>query len=170
MQLSLWQGFEHGIFWITRCIAIGRFATVERSRRLLEQGVTHVLNVSEAPSLADVAKGDFHSVVDVPIVDLQRIRDEIALRCIDLVHEALGAPGSKLYLHCTAGQYRSPTILWLYLVATGIAPEEAKRLIVAGSPDAIPGHSSLIADPLIATVRRHGETRRMAFKLDDAPH
>src|SRR5580704_3733254 len=119
MEASLARGFEDGIFWITERIAIGRFATVERSRRLLELGVTHILNVGDTPSLAEVATAGFQSVAEVPLEDLTLIPCEAALRCLDLMHEVLSVPDSKLFVHCTAGQNRSPTVIWLYLVACG---------------------------------------------------
>jgi hypothetical protein len=159
MEPSLLQGFDEGIFWIMPRIAVGRFATVERARRLSAYGVTHMLNVADAPSLADVGKEGFQSVADVPLRDLTLIPREAALRCLDLMHEALSVPGSKLYVHCTAGQNRSPTVVWLYFVAFGTQPEEAKRLIVLRSPDAIPGNASLVDDELIEAARQHGRTR-----------
>jgi protein-tyrosine phosphatase len=156
---SFWEGLEQGIYWITPRIAIGRFATPERCHRLIEQGVTHVLNVADAPSLSEIRQAGFVSVVDMPVADLQRIPDTIAVRCLDVIHEALTPAESKLYLHCTAGQNRSPTILWLYLVACGTQPDAAKRMIVLRCPDAIPGHNNLRDDQLIEVVRSHGKIR-----------
>jgi protein-tyrosine phosphatase len=165
MEPSLARGFEDGIFWITQRIAIGRFATVERSRRLLELGVTHILNVGDTPSLAEVATAGFQSVANVPLLDLTRIPSEVALRCLDLIHEALSVPNSKLFLHCTAGQNRSPTILWLYLVASATPSEEAKQLIVARCPDAVPGHKSLVDPQLIEAARQHGLARGLGREV-----
>jgi protein-tyrosine phosphatase len=165
MEASLARGFEDGIFWITERIAIGRFATVERSRRLLELGVTHILNVGDTPSLAEVATAGFQSVAEVPLEDLTLIPCEAALRCLDLMHEVLSVPDSKLFVHCTAGQNRSPTVIWLYLVACGTPTEQPKRVIVARSPDAIPGNVSLVNDDLIEAALQHGRARGMRVEV-----
>jgi protein-tyrosine phosphatase len=168
MQLSFWQGLEQGIYWITRRVAIGRFTTPERCCHLTEQGVTHILNVGDAPTLAEVRGAGFQSVVDIPVADLQRIPDATAIRCLDAIHDALCATDSKLYIHCTAGQNRSPTILWLYLIACGIDRDAAKRMIVLRCPDAIPGHGNLQDEALIEAVRMHGKARGMPRNAIDA--
>ena len=66
-------------------------------------------------------------------------------------------PDTKLYIHCSAGQNRSPTGLWLYLIALGMEREAAARLIVERCPDAVPGHSALVDDDLIAEIRSYGK-------------
>jgi protein-tyrosine phosphatase len=135
---------------------------------LIEQGVTHVLNVADAPSLPEAKAAGFRTVVDLPVADLARIPDAIALACLDAIHEALVVADSKLYAHCTAGQNRSPTVFWLYLVACGVDREAAKRMIVRRCPDAIAGHSSLVDDELIQVVRSHSKTRGMPGPARDA--
>lgn len=147
---------QEGIFFITRRIAIGQLATPVRCNLLISRGVTHVLNVGESPSLPCVADAGFHQVADVSIQDLNPIPDAAAIACLDFIEDGLAESDTKLYIHCTAGQNRSPTVLWLYLVACGINPEDAKRLIVERCPDAVPGHSALVDARLIATVKAHG--------------
>src|SRR5258708_33388258 len=39
------------IAWVSPCVAIGPFATLERGRRLVELGVTHLLNLSGSASV-----------------------------------------------------------------------------------------------------------------------
>jgi hypothetical protein len=63
---------------------------------------------------------------------------------------------SHVYVHCVAGHLRSPTILWLYLIACGIAPEEAREWITTRSPDAAPGGSRMIDESHIEFARQHG--------------
>lgn len=137
-----------------------------RCRQLLRYGVTHILNVAEAPSLPEVVQAGFQCVADVPIVDLRRISDAVAIRCIDCMYEALIAPGSRFYVHCTAGQNRSPTVVWLYLVACGVSTEAAADRIVKRSPDAIPGHGNLVDAALIEVVRCHAMSRGMTEATD----
>ncbi len=157
-QLQL--GLKQGVFWITKRIAIGQFASERRCEWLLQQGVTHILNVADADTTEAARRAEFRDVVAVPVVDLALIPIESVVRCLDFIDEAMSAPDSKLYLHCIAGQNRSPTILWLFLLATGMDADQAKRLIVERCPDAVPGHAALVDEVLIAEVRAHGRKRK----------
>lgn len=137
-----------GIFWVTRRIAIGRFATPQRRKNLLDCGVTDILNVSDTPSLPD-EESRFQSIVDCPIVDLAPIPLELALQTIESISRILRHPDSKLFIHCIAGQNRSPSILFLYLLASGFPPNIAEHLITSRSPDSIPHHKLLISPTLM---------------------
>lgn len=64
---------------------------------------------------------------------------------------------SKVYIHCVAGQNRSPTVLWLYFIACGMQPSSAKSLITSHTLDAVPGHSQLVDEHLVSTVVGHGQ-------------
>jgi protein-tyrosine phosphatase len=150
------EDFHHGVCWVTSRIAFGRFATPERALFLRSKCITHVINVSDATSVIDSQEFGFDKVMDIPIVDLTRIPVDIAIRCCDSINAVLrGMAHQKVFVHCTAGQNRSPTVVWLYLVACGIEPDTAKRMIVSKSPDAVPGHSSLVDCELIVSVKAH---------------
>lgn len=151
------EAMRRRVYPITRRIAIGQFATVERACLLLDLGFTDVLNVSEAPSIVSSSPLGFCQVIDHPLSDFIRISDNVALACLDRIHQSLSKPDSKLYIHCIACQNRCPTILWLYLVACGMEREAARRLITERCPDAAPGSSMLVDDQLIDLVRRHGK-------------
>ncbi|MEM7478292.1 MAG: hypothetical protein AAF483_25165 [Planctomycetota bacterium] len=157
-QPSLESGMKHRVYWITKRITQGQFATPERAAVLRDQGVTHVLNVGECGSIIDASDFGFAGIVDVPIIDLQLIPNDVALRAMDALQEMLTAPNSIAYIHCIAGQNRSPTILWLYFVACGVLPDEASDLIGNRSPDAVPGHGRLIDAALVANAKSHGES------------
>jgi hypothetical protein len=135
------------------------FANRERAEYLRSQGVTHVLNVSESPSIITADGFGFHEVRDYPVPDLRLIPRENALGCLDVLHTMLRVTGSRVYVHCVAGQNRSPTIIWLYFVACGIAPQSAKTLISSHTLDAVPGHFRLVDDDLVAAIVAHGQTR-----------
>ena len=158
MHPLLEQGLRQRIFWITHRIAIGQFATEQRAEWLLEQGVNHILNVGEGPSVVAATEVGFRTVVDVSIEDLTQIPDDVAIRCLGIIHDVLLQPDTKIYIHCIAGQNRSPTILWLYLLACGVGEDEAKHMIANRSPDSVPGHGKLVDNRLIELVRRHGES------------
>lgn len=154
-------GFEKSmrrqIFWITRCIAQGPFATEARGAELLMDRVTHVLNVSDTPCRIHAGPDGFEEVAWEPVSDLERIPDELALRCLDTLHRMLTRPESRVYVHCVAGQIRSPTILWLYFVACGLSPSQARQRIEERTLDAVAGHSRLIDRNLVELVQRHGK-------------
>ncbi len=155
---GLQSGMQHRVFWITKRIAQGQFATPERAGVLRDQGVSHVLDVGEGGSVISAETFGFCEVRDCPVVDLQRIPDGVALSAMDSLHEMLAEPESHVFIHCIAGQNRSPTILWLYFIACGVSPDEARTLICSRSPDAVPGHGQLVDTLLVDLAKSHGGT------------
>ncbi|MFN3148909.1 hypothetical protein [Bremerella sp.] len=151
------QAFQEGVFPVTTRIAIGRFPAPRRCAYLIEQGYTHVLNVSDAPSLASTVDAGFAEVRDVCIDDCLRMPTKDTLDALGTLHGMLNVPGSKVYLHCIAGQVRSPTIVWLYLVGVGMEEIAAKQMITEHCPDAQPGHETLVDARLIASVQQWGQ-------------
>jgi protein-tyrosine phosphatase len=143
------------VYPITRALWLGPFASPERQPALLAGGVTHILNVGEAPSVL-IPGGWLREVAWLPIADLERIPDALAVACVDALHQMVCEPGSRVYVHCVAGWNRSPTVLWLYFVACGMDPCAAKALIVGQAWDAIPGHAALVDTELVRVVVAHG--------------
>ncbi len=140
---QLQQGLKSGVYWITKRIAIGQFASEGRCDWLRQQGITHILNVADADASSASRESGFRKSMTVPITDLELIDLPSAVRCVDYIQDSLADQDAKLYVHCIAGQNRSPTILWLFLVASGMNAEVARRMIVERCPDAVPGHSAL---------------------------
>ena len=118
------------IYRITRCIWLGPYASLERGEALRAAGISHILNVGEAPSVLAAEDGQIREVTWRPVLDLERIPDKIAIDCITHLHRMVCEPRANIYVHCIAGQNRSPTIVWLYLIACGSQPEIAKNMIV----------------------------------------
>lgn len=158
------SGLRNRIYWITKRIAQGQFATRERAAILREQGITHVLNVSDSGSIISTNEFGFQAVCDCPIVDLHRIPDAIAKSTLDVLHSMLGQSESRVFVHCVAGQNRSPSILWLYFVACGMQPEDARTLIADRSPDAVPRHYKLVDRSLEEFVKLHGSLHYLPLK------
>jgi len=150
------SGMTHGIFWITKRISLGRFVTPERARALRDQRITHVLNVGTADSIITPEDYGFEAVRDCPIPDLSIIPDDLAIIALDAMHTVLSIPQSRLFVHCMAGQNRSPTVIWLYLIACGLSENEARKLITDHTLDAVPGHSRLVNQRLVSLVKSHG--------------
>jgi hypothetical protein len=135
---------------------------------LVAAGVTHLLNVGEAPSVLCASDGPFREVVWHPIVDLERIPDESAFTCLESLHRMVCEPDARVYVHCIAGWNRSPTIVWLYLVACGLSSEAARELIEARAPDAVPGHRRLVDPVLVESIRATGKRLFLPHPRPDA--
>lgn len=146
------------MYRITQALSVGRFATPERATQLLAVGVTHVLNVSDAPSRVAGGEGSFREVAWFPLEDFRRFSEPTILPILDTLHRMVVEPDAHVYVHCIAGHLRSPTILWLYLIACGLEPNVAREVIESRSPDAAPGARKLVGPDLVGQVRRYGES------------
>ncbi|WP_337177713.1 dual specificity protein phosphatase [Paludisphaera sp.] len=144
------------VFPITRSLWLGPFASPMRRPVLVASRVTHILNVGEAPSVLSTSDTPFREIAWLPIEDMERIPDDIAITCLGALHRMVCQPDARVYIHCIAGQNRSPTILWLYLIGCGLDVDRARAVIEAGARDAIPGHNRLVDDALVEVVRRFG--------------
>ncbi|MBP3958638.1 dual specificity protein phosphatase family protein [Gemmata sp. G18] len=147
------------MYRITQCFSVGPFASTERAEKLLAAGVTHVLNVSDGPSHVSAGEGSFADVVWVPMSDSRRLMLSTAVRAIDALHELASAPDAHVYVHCVAGLVRSPTILWLYLVACGLPPKFARDTIETRSPNATAGHFRMVDHEHVLLAQKHGLAR-----------
>jgi hypothetical protein len=144
------------VFPVTRSLWLGPFASPERKPVLVASNITHILNVGEAPSVLSAQDGPFREVAWHAITDLERVPDDIALACLATLHRMVCQPDARVYIHCIAGQNRSPTVLWLYLIACGVHGDRAKEVIEAAACDAVPGHRRLVDAALVDLVRRFG--------------
>lgn len=144
---------------MTQDIFVGRFASRGRLDELRALNVTDILNVSDTPSQLTTDDGPFRTVTWIDIEDRTLIPTVVAINAIDTIHQSLASDDGRIYVHCMAGWNRSPTILWLYLLACGCDSDHAARLICAHAFDAVPGHSLLVDSNLIATVQAHGRDK-----------
>jgi protein-tyrosine phosphatase len=124
-----------------------------------------VLNVSEAPSVIRVEDYDFAAIADYPLMDFTLIPVDAAIACVDALHRMLTPPASKAYVHCIAGQNRSATVIWLYLIARGLTRAAATELVEQAARDAVPGHRSLVNERLASHIEDYG--RRSLAPLSD---
>lgn len=143
------------MYRITQCLSVGPFASAKRVPALLAAGVTHVLNVSDGPSHASAADG-FADVAWVSLSDDSRLTPSTTIQALNALHEFAAVPGSHVYLHCMAGQLRSPTILWLYLLACGVSLQDARAWIETRSPDAVAGHFRMVDHEHVRLAQTHG--------------
>ncbi|MCI0700564.1 MAG: hypothetical protein L0241_05745 [Planctomycetia bacterium] len=141
---------------ITQCLSIGPFASPERGVNLLAAGVTHVLNVSDAPSALSAGAESFAEIAWVPMSDSKRLSRSTTALALDTLHRLVSVPNSHVYVHCIAGMVRSPTILWLYLIACGVSPKEARTWIEKRSPMANAGSSRMVDREHVLLAQMHG--------------
>jgi len=144
------------MYRITQCLSVGRFPSPERAAELLAAGVTHILNVSDACNPVVASDGGFREIAWHPFDDSRRIPEADALAALDTLHRMVSEPGAHVYVHCLAGHLRSPTILWLYLIACGLDAASARDLIEERSPDAAPGARKLVGPDLVLRAQLHG--------------
>ena len=144
------------MYRITEVLSVGRYATPERAAELLTAGITHILNVSGSPSQVVASEGGFREVVWVPLEDFSRLPIDLAAQVLDRLHGMASQPGSHVYIHCMAGQLRSPTVLWLYLIACGISPDDARDWIEKRSPEAAPGTRRMVDHEHVLFAQLHG--------------
>src|SRR6516164_6163436 len=95
--------FRRRVFPITCSLWLGPFASPERRPVLVAAGVTHLLNVGEAPSVLSTTDGPFREVAWHPVADLERIPDESASSCLKTLHRMVCEPDARVYVHCVAG-------------------------------------------------------------------
>jgi hypothetical protein len=144
------------MFRITECLSVGPFASAQRAEKLLAAGVTHVLNVSDGASEIGASEHGFRGVAWVPMSDSQRLPPATAIRALDALHSLVRAPGAHVYVHCVAGMVRSPTILWLYLIALGVPTDDARDWIEERSPVAVAGHPRMVDHEHVLLAQKHG--------------
>lgn len=151
------EDMQNQIFRITQCISQGPFPTVDRVEALHQGRVSHVVNVSDAPSVILADEHSFDDVLDFPIPDFQRLPDKYVRTVLNALHNILKQGETRVFIHCVAGQNRSPTLLWLFLLACGLNAKEARRRIEERTLDAVAGNPSLVDDKLIEMVRDYGK-------------
>lgn len=144
------------MYRITQVLSVGPFATVERADRLRAAGVTHLFNVASGPSHLTAELYGFREVAWQPLDDSVKIPIPAMTEALDTVHRMASQPGAHVYVHCAAGQLRSPTVLWLYLIALGVGAEEARDWIEERSPPACPGERRLVGPNHVLLAQKHG--------------
>src|SRR6185369_5624540 len=108
-------------------------STLGEKRSIKNMGITHVLDLrAEAPSDAvawAILGVAYHR--DPEIDDGRRQPVSSYVDGVSFAKSALSTPGAKVLIHCAAGQYRSPAMVYAVLRAGGILPVQAWDLITA---------------------------------------
>jgi hypothetical protein len=131
--------------WITDDLAVGgafHWADIPRLARL---GVTAVVDCREEASDDPVALAK-HGIgfLRLPTPDAHELSQEHIETGVRWATERL-ARGEKVYIHCSHGVGRGPLLGCCVLVATGLSPMEAIRLLKARRWQASPNEEQLQA-------------------------
>lgn len=144
------------MYRITQVLSVGPFASAQLAEQLHAAGVTHVLNVSESPNELGVDTHGFQEVAWIPFENISRLPIHLVADALDTLHRMASEPGAHVYIHCVLGHSRSPTVLWLYLIALGLSPDDARTWIEERSPVASPGHRRMVDSEHILFAQMHG--------------
>ena len=119
---------------ITGSIYQGGYITEKQGARLKEIGITHILNLDLPYHSTRVdMSGLGFQVIEILVNDMSPMTGELARKVDAAIQRAVDLEGGELYVHCNAGLSRSPTAVWLYLVAKGWDNSEATRVIAAAA-------------------------------------
>lgn len=129
-------------------LALGPFpADAASARAIAAWGASTVVGLTEASEMTMLGRADMAAHlaaagltwVPAPIADYAA-PDDIFDRAWPVlrrtVMERLSA-GEKILIHCRGGRGRSGTVAAALLVASGIAPQEALRIVRAARPGAV---------------------------------
>ena len=95
-------------------------------RRLLEYGITAVVNMRRRSDIDKGIAGERH--LQLATVDNTPPSVEDLTRGVAFIDAEIER-GGKVYVHCAVGCGRAPTMAAAYLVANGLAPDEALERI-----------------------------------------
>jgi protein-tyrosine phosphatase len=72
------------------------------------------------------------------------------------LHAFAAVPDAHVYVHCVLGMVRSPTILWLYMIALGVPPKDARTWIESRAPRASAGSARMVNREHVLLAQMHG--------------
>ena len=114
---------------ITSRIYQGGWIVPQDIPELVQLGITHILNL-DLPYEDSLAFREANLTLrNLYIPDYCLMKPQLVREVIDVIEESLSSPSHKLYIHCIVGVSRSPTISWLYLIHTGLCPEDAAERV-----------------------------------------
>jgi len=146
---EFWKGASVNVFAITPGIFQGAYPNDDAANYLRELGVSAILNVSGGT--AGSAAG--FECLSVPFPDGHPIPHAAIERCVLFMDRCIKA-GKKVFVHCSAGQNRSPTIVWLYLIFSGMTAAQAFKAFEGKTLDGVPGHPKLSGDAQVEYVKK----------------
>jgi protein-tyrosine phosphatase len=124
------------ITWVTDRIGVGGgIWTAENMAAVARAGITHIIDMQIEFDDTTLAVTHGIAVCWNPIDDdFEPKPAEVFERGIEFALAALGATGSKLYVHCAAGVHRAPMMTLALLAVMGWTVEDGMELIEARRP------------------------------------
>ena len=117
---------------VTESLYVGPQHRANGSRTLLRAGITHIVNMriefddaSNGLTLGDEPKFGY---CYLPTMDDEAVSPSHIAEGIDFIRKAIES-GGKVYIHCSAGVGRAPTMAAAYLISEGYSTEETLDLI-----------------------------------------
>ena len=149
--ISDFSNQNRGIFPVTKFLAIGKEEGHPSTRDwygdLSKQGVTDVIRLRSEGFRRSI----FSLLKSFPTVHHHPIKPAIPIEAATIrsvlyaIHQILhGSQDPRLLLHCWKGEDRSPTALWMYLVAIGLSQPMADKLITTAYYEAKPAEKPLV--------------------------
>jgi protein-tyrosine phosphatase len=135
---------------------VGRFLRGDDISRLQAMGITTVLSVQSDSDLSycGVSVKTIQSALRNAGIEFRRTpvedfdREQLALRlpeCVASLREALAEQSARVYLHCTAGMNRAPTIAAAFLIQSRRMPSSEAYEFVTTRRNCRPYMSLLLA-------------------------
>jgi rhodanese-related sulfurtransferase len=120
------------VFFVTKRLAFGSKVRLNRHvDKLLELGITHVIDVRNYPS----KKLRKFKTIHLNFKDNARPRPMwFYARAVRFYQNALERPNSKIYVVCRAGRRRSASMTYFLLRASGVGPRRAEATIRHARP------------------------------------
>ena len=104
---------------------------------LLRAGITHIVNMraefDDAAHGLTLGDAPAYGYCHLPTVDDEPISAEHIAEGIEFIGSAIEG-GGKVYIHCTAGVGRAPSMAAAYLISAGCGMEDALDMIRAARP------------------------------------
>ncbi len=128
---------------ISERLWVGRYVEPENVRHLTQLGITTVVSLQSDEDLRGnririkkMQKAYLDAGIELirsstPDFDVESLLLDLP-RCVEALEAAMAPRGSRVYLHCTAGMNRSPTVAAAFLMrANGFHAKEAYQYVKA---------------------------------------
>jgi len=93
-------------------IFMGPYQSTFKTKELLENGVTHILNLSTK----EYTKRKYFTYLDIQIYDVHSEDAKRYFRITNWFIKEAWEIGGKVLVHCVAGKSRAPTFIIAYLI------------------------------------------------------
>ena len=117
---------------VTDSLYVGPQHRTNGKRTLQQAGITHIVNMrsefDDAAHALTLEEGGASGYCHLPTADDDPISPEHLARGIAFIGGAIN-DGGKVYVHCTAGVGRAPSMAAAYLISAGYHMDEALSLI-----------------------------------------